>query len=164
ASTHRPSVDAVLYFARQILPLIRARLPELKFLVVGSNSPPEVRALDGDGVTVVGYVPDLADYLGSCRLSVAPLRYGAGIKGKVAMSLAHGLPCVTSSIAAEGMNRAPGKEVLVADDPPAFADAVVRLYTDPALWHRLSQKGMEFVAQHYSPKAGRRHIRAILAT
>src|SRR5262249_10134003 len=92
-----------------------------------------------------------------------PLRYGAGIKGKVVMSLSFGVPAVTTSVAAEGMGLRHGQEVLIADDPQAFAGAVVRLYGDKELWGRLSAGGMEFVRCQYSPEAGQRHVRAILA-
>jgi glycosyltransferase involved in cell wall biosynthesis len=159
---HRPNVDAVRYFVEEVFPRVRARVPGVRFLILGSNPPAEVLGLAREGVEVVGYVPELAPYLDRCRLSVAPLRYGAGIKGKVVMSLSFGVPAVTTSVAAEGMGLRHGQEVLIADDAPAFADAVVRLYGDKDLWERLSANGLEFVRCRYSPEAGQRHVRAIL--
>jgi glycosyltransferase involved in cell wall biosynthesis len=94
---------------------------------------------------------------------VAPLRYGAGIKGKVVFSLGRGVPCVASPCAAEGMSVRDGSEMLIADDPERFADAVVRLYTDAQLWQAISQAGVSFVRANYSAAAGREHVRAILA-
>ena len=88
------------------------------------------------------------------RLSVAPLRYGAGIKGKIGTSLSHGLPCVGTPLAVEGMALKADRDVLVATTPGEFASAVVRAYTDPALWARLSEHGMAFVREHYSLDRG----------
>ena len=161
---HPPNIDAARYFAEEVLPRVRAQVPGLRFRVIGSHPTPEVRALAAlDGVEVVGPVPDLAPYFESCRLSVAPLRYGAGIKGKVVTSLSFGVPCVLTPVAAEGMGLADGREALVADGPEAFAEAVVRLYADEPLWRRVSQASLDFVETHYSRSAGRRHVRDILA-
>ena len=130
--------------------------------ILGSNPPAEVLALKGDGIDVVGYVEDLAPYFDRCRLSVAPLRYGAGIKGKIATSLGFGVPCVATRVAVEGMGLVDGEEVLVADAPSAFADAVVRLHADEQLWSVLSGRGMEFVERNYSLAAGRELLRNML--
>jgi glycosyltransferase involved in cell wall biosynthesis len=93
---------------------------------------------------------------------VAPLRYGAGVKGKVNQSLAHGQPMVATACAVEGMYLVDGEDVLVADDPQAFADAVVRLYQDESLWQRLSEGGMENTRRHFSPEAVRQTVRGLL--
>ena len=99
-----PNVDAVRYFVAEIWPRVRAALPDVRFLVVGSNVPDELLELGREpGVDVLGYVEHLSPILIRCRLSVAPLRFGGGIKGKVGTSLSHGLPCVATPVAAEGM-------------------------------------------------------------
>lgn len=149
---HTPNVDAIQYFCKEIFPLIKKELPDVKLFVVGSNPPPEVLALRGEDIIVTGYVPDIQPYLRSCRISVAPLRYGAGMKGKIADSMAAGLPVVTTSIGAEGMGLIAGVHLLVADDPVDFAKAVVLLYKDKALWKRLSQNGRRFVQEKYNPE------------
>jgi glycosyltransferase involved in cell wall biosynthesis len=160
---HRPNIDAVVHFASSIWPLVRERLPGVRFFVLGSKPPDEVVRLGEEpGVTVVGYVSDLSEYFDQCRLSVAPLRYGAGIKGKVGTSLSYGVPCVASSVAVEGSGMRDGVEVLVADDPDAFSDAVVKLYADEDLWNRLSGNGLAFASAHYSMEAGRRKIAEML--
>lgn len=147
---HPPNTDAVLWLAEEILPRVRARLPEVKLFVVGNNPPESVRRLASERVIVTGYVADLDPYLRRCRLSVAPLRYGAGVKGKINMSLAHGLPVVATSLAVEGMRLGHEQEVLVADDAAAFAEAVVRLYGDEALWQKLSRNGVAHTERHFS--------------
>lgn len=151
---HPPNVDAVLYFVRDIFPLIRQVLPDVRLTILGSHPPAEVLGLAAvEGVDVVGYVPELAPWFEKCRISIAPLRYGAGIKGKVATSLSFGVPCVATTIAAEGMGAENGRELLIADDPQHFASAVVAAYTDKALWQRLSENGLAFVERNYSRRA-----------
>jgi glycosyltransferase involved in cell wall biosynthesis len=161
---HPPNVDAVVYFARQILPLIRARQPGVKFYIVGSLPPPEVRALENDHIIVTGYVPSLGPLLDTIRLSVVPLRYGAGIKGKIGTALSHGLPCVATTIAAEGMALENGVNVAIADGDDAFARAVVDLYNDRARWETLSANGLEFVRHNYSFASGLEVMVQILRT
>ena len=147
---HQPNVDAVLHLVRDILPFIHQQLPGVSLTIVGSDPPPEVRALEGPSVRVVGYVEDLGPSFEATRVMVAPLRYGAGYKGKVAMSLAYGVPAVLTSIAAEGMGLTDGSEVLVADDPREFARSVVRLYGDQTLWEKLSDRALGFAAERFS--------------
>jgi len=159
---HVPNVDAVLHFVNQVMPLLRERLPEVPFHIVGSQVPAEVRALSRDDIVVSGYVEDLTALLDSLRICVVPLRYGAGIKGKIVTAMAHGLPVVASSIAVEGMPLVPGQDVLIADDPQAFADEIVRLYHDEPLWRRLSARGVERAAQHWGVEAAWNALGAIL--
>jgi glycosyltransferase involved in cell wall biosynthesis len=163
--THDPNVDAVVYFVREIWPRVKPKLPpDAKFFIVGPDAPESVRRLASEDVVVTGHIPVLSDMLDDCRLSVAPLRYGAGIKGKLVMSLANGLPSVASNIAAEGMGLAHEKHVLVADDPQGFAAEVVRLYGDRGLWHRIQEAGYSFVEEHYSWNAGVDICKKILDT
>jgi O-antigen biosynthesis protein len=147
---HPPNVDGALFFARGILPLVQQLLPDVRFHVVGSNPPAELLALQNESIRVTGFVPDLGPLLDRMRLSVAPLRYGAGIKGKIGTSLSHGLPCVATPLAVEGMALTPERDVLVATTPQEFASAVVRAYTDATLWNALSANGLTFVRDQYS--------------
>jgi glycosyltransferase involved in cell wall biosynthesis len=129
----------VLWYYHQVLPLLRQRVdsdsvPHLH--VVGANPPPEIQALAGDGVTVHGYVANLAPLLGHLRVGVAPLRFGAGVKGKMLTTMAAGLPLVATSVAAEGLGLRDGLTVRLADDPKTFADAVIALHTSAELWDR----------------------------
>jgi len=136
---HPPNTDAVLWYYHEVLPLLRQRVdtdsvPHLH--VVGANPPPEIQALAGDGVTVHGYVANLAPLLGHLRVGVAPLRFGAGVKGKMLTTMAAGLPLVATSVAAEGLGLRDGLTVRLADDPKTFADAVIALHTSAELWDR----------------------------
>ncbi len=160
---HTPNVDAVVYFCNTIWPSVRARIPDAVVHLIGNAPSADVLALgDIPGVNVVGYVEDLKPWFDRIRVSIAPLRYGAGIKGKLGTSLSYGVPSVATSIAVEGMRVINEQHVLVADDPASFADQVVRLYTDEALWNRLSLAGLDFVTDTYSLDAGLRRIDAFM--
>ncbi len=155
---HPPNQDAVLHFHEQIWPRLRSKLPGLRFTIVGNSPPAEVKALSGDGITVAGYVPETEPYLRSHRVSIAPLRYGAGMKGKIGEALAIGLPVVTTSVGAEGMSTGGPPPFLVADDPAAFADAVAALYTDEPAWRDYSARGRAHIADHFSPAVVAREL------
>ena len=159
---HPPNVDAVRWFVGEVLPLVLARLPGLRFHCIGGDVPADIAALgDAPGVTVHGHVPDIAPWMDGCRVAVAPLRYGAGVKGKVNLSMAHGQPVVATTCAVEGMHLLDGRDVLVADDAAAFADAVVRACSDRALWERLAANGMANVERHFSADAARGVVRRV---
>ena len=114
---HPPNTDAVLWYAREILPRVREALPGAKTYIVGSNVPANVRALATEDFIVTGYVPDVTSYFTGCRASIAPLRYGAGVKGKINLAMSYGLPVIATTPSIEGMHLNPGEDVLVADDP-----------------------------------------------
>jgi O-antigen biosynthesis protein len=151
---HRPNVDGLHFFMREVFPAVRERLPGITLSVAGGGAPPAVRAYDdGRAVRVLGFVPDLEPLLARSRVMVAPLRFGAGVKGKIGESLARGLPVVTTPVGAEGMSLGHGDEALIVDGARAFADAVVAAYTDRALWQKLSERGRAHVEKHFSPRA-----------
>ena len=159
---HPPNVDAVRWFVQEAFPSIRARLPDVRFHCIGSHTPPEIEALGAlPGVIVHGHVADIDPYMDGSRIAIAPLRYGAGVKGKVNLSMAHGQPVVATSCAVEGMHLRDGEDVLVADDPQAFADAVVRLHEDEALWNTLARNGLDSVARNFSLDTARETVRNV---
>ncbi|HEY5766869.1 MAG TPA: glycosyltransferase, partial [Candidatus Udaeobacter sp.] len=167
---HRPNIDAVLFFVEEIYPLVRDRLPDTKFYIIGDKAPPEIVALAADRIIVAGLQRDARSFFDSVRLSVAPLRFGAGIKGKINQSMAFGVPVVATSIAVEGMNLADHEHVLVADEPQDFARALIELYESEELWKRLSQNGISKTQELYSTDAARekleflfsdRHLRSL---
>lgn len=158
---HTPNVDAVRWFVQEVFPLLRRSLPAVVFHCIGGDVPDSIAALEQEGVIVHGHVPDLEPAMDGMRIAVAPLRFGAGVKGKINLSMAHGQPVVATSCAVEGMHLQDGVDVLVADDAQAFADAVVRLYGDEELWNRLSRNGLENVARHFSLDAARDVVRKV---
>jgi glycosyltransferase involved in cell wall biosynthesis len=151
---HPPNSDAMYYFYRNILPLIRTKLPDIKLYIVGGNSLPLLHDLQKDDrIVITGYVPSTAPFLNHCRVSINPLRYGAGMKGKIGEAMAYGLPVVTTTIGAEGFNMQAGIHALVEDSPEEFANAVIMAYTVEALWKNLSVHGRKIMSEIYSPDA-----------
>jgi len=132
---------------------VKAKLPDVRLLVVGPEPGQELERLSSQDVIVTGWVKELDPYLDGARVFVFPLRYGAGIKGKIGESMAHGLPVVTTTVGAEGMGLEDGREALIADRPEEFAAKVVELYTRKDLWQSLSRAGMAYVEENYSPSA-----------
>ena len=159
---HTPNADGVLWFVREIWPLIRVSVPAARFAVIGPN--PELLSLPASpGVELRGHVPDLEPHFARAKLSVAPLRYGAGVKGKIVASLASGLPVVTTEIGAEGMGLTDGRDVLLANDPAEFARQIVLLWFNARRWAELSAAGRAFVAQNYSRERAASILTGILA-
>jgi glycosyltransferase involved in cell wall biosynthesis len=160
---HPPNVDAVIWFSKHILPLVKETLPDLKFFVIGSNPTDEVIQLASEDIIVTGYVDDLTPFFERVKLSVSPLRYGAGIKGKIVMSMSYGLPCVATSVAMEGMGLTHRKNVLVADDPVEFSKSIIEIYRDEALWRDISRSAVDFVRRNYSFENGLAITRRIIS-
>lgn len=159
---HPPNVDAVQWFVEAVLPQVRAMRPDIAFHCIGGDVPDAIARLDGiAGTRIHGHVPDLQQWLDGCRVSVAPLRFGAGVKGKVNQAMAHGLPVVATACGVEGMHLRDGIDVLVADAAGAFAAAVLRLYDDEALWTQLAAHGRANVARHFSADAARAVVRSL---
>lgn len=148
---HRPNTDAVYYFLDEIFPLVLEKIPTARFRIVGNGAPPEIFALSSANVLIEGFVPNVEPLFESCRVFVAPLRYGAGMKGKIGQALSFGLPTVTTSIGAEGMNLTDERQILIADEPEKFAEAVARLYESAELWQTLSDNGFRFIKDNFSP-------------
>jgi GT2 family glycosyltransferase/SAM-dependent methyltransferase len=161
---HLPNRDAVAWMARDVLPLVHRRHPGTVLHVVGNKPSPHVLELASETIEVHGWVADLVPVHQRCRLSVAPLRYGAGVKGKVGESMAAGLPTVCTPVAVEGMNLVDGQHVLVAADAAGFADRVVALLDDEALWCALSEAGAIAITERFGPDVARAALQDVLDT
>src|SRR5262249_5522780 len=115
---HPPNLDAVRWLRAEVMPVVWRSLPDVTLTLLGSNPPPEISGLAGDNVTVTGYVRDVEPYFLKSRIFVAPLRYGAGMKGKIGHALEYALPVVTTPIGAEGVGLRDGENAsIVAADP-----------------------------------------------
>jgi sugar transferase (PEP-CTERM/EpsH1 system associated) len=151
AMDYWPNVEGVCWFADEVLPEIRRRSPDLTFYIVGNRPAPEVQILnDRDGMVVTGFVDDVRDYLSAADVCVAPLRIARGIQNKVLEALAMGRPTVSTSFALEGVRAQHGREVLVADEPSAFAEAVVTLLEDRKGAEELGRRGRKSMETHFS--------------
>ena len=160
---HTPNIDAVKYFVESIMPIIRTLLPGIAFYAVGSNPPPEILQLNCQDVKIVGYVKDIQTYFNSFRISIVPLRYGAGIKGKIGTAMASGLPVVATNLAIEGMGLNHYQNIVAADSPELFAQEVFNLYTDIDLWKKIRTNGYEFARQEWGPEASYNTLSSILS-
>jgi GT2 family glycosyltransferase/glycosyltransferase involved in cell wall biosynthesis len=155
---HPPNLDAVLFFLDEILPIVRRSIPEIDVHIVGSRTPPSLSARAGERIHIHGFVADMDPLLDSVRLSIAPLRFGAGVKGKINQSMACGVPVVATNMAIEGMHLTAESDCLVADTPLDFAGAVCRLHQDPSLWQKLSTAGIAHVDRYFSFKRVRSQL------
>lgn len=144
---HPPNIDAVSWLCEQIMPLVWSQLPELTLTLLGSNVTEEVAVLCKDKrVSVPGYLADVTPYFLNHRLFVAPLRYGAGMKGKIGQSLEYGLPIVATTMGIEGMNLTHEQNVLEANGAQEFAQQIIRLYQDEGLWNKLAANSVSATA------------------
>jgi GT2 family glycosyltransferase/glycosyltransferase involved in cell wall biosynthesis len=161
---HPPNIDAITYFCGEILPRIdRNMLGEHPVSIVGQNPPPVVLdyAKSSPYVHVFGWVPSVIPYLQRARLTVVPMRYGAGTKTKLLQALMAHTPTVTTSIGVEGLNIVPGRHVLLADDAASFAAATERLLSDSELWASIRDSGGEVTSRH-SRQAVREQLMEVL--
>src|SRR4029450_1843080 len=150
---HRPNIDAVLFFVQKIYPLVSKQLRDAKFYILGDKAPPEIVALATESIIVAGLQRDVRPFFDTVKLSVAPLRFGAGVKGKINQSMAFGVPVVATSLAVEGMELTDCEDILVADEPEDFARALIELYESEELWTRLSENGIRKTRTLYSTDA-----------
>ena len=158
---HTPNVDAVLFFVQKIYPLVSEHLPDAKFYIIGDKAPPEIVALATERIVIAGWQRDIRPFFDSAKLSVAPLRFGAGIKGKINQSMGFGVPVVATTLAVEGMPLINRKDILVADEAEDFAHALIELYESEALWNRLSENGIRKTRALYSTEAAREKLKLL---
>ncbi|MCA2623296.1 MAG: glycosyltransferase [Microcystis sp. M20BS1] len=159
---HPPNIDAVKWLCLEIMPLVWASRPDITVNLLGSNLKDEVKELASDQVVVTGYVPEVEPYFQKSRIFVAPLRFGAGMKGKIGQSLSLGLPTITTRIGAEGMGLIDHQDVLIADTAEEFAQAVIELYDNRELWQKLADNSLETI-KRYQPATVQTNLQALLS-
>lgn len=152
---HTPNAEGILWFTKQVMPLIEAKNSELVLTIYGSGMTDEIKALRTSTIDPQGFVKNLSDAYDKHRIFVAPLLSGAGIKGKVLAALAHGIPCVVTPIAAEGIGLRHGHDCMIATSPNEWRDAINTLQTDDEIWARMSQNAHEYVQRTFSFEVGR---------
>ena len=146
---HQPNEDAVVYFCEDILPLIQKEIPRMVFYIVGNAPTTIVTTLENETVKVIGWVPDTTPWLSKCHVSVVPLRYGAGMKGKVGEAMSSGIPVVTTPVGVQGMDVVNGEEILVSESTEDFASNVVKLLRDDVLHKHISANAMTYMKNRY---------------
>ena len=159
---HHPNIDAVRYLVDDIWPRFRALETGARLHIIGSHMPPEFEEYSADDIIIVGFVEDLESYLDNIRLTVAPLRYGAGVKGKVGNSLRMGVPVVATRVAAEGMGLIDGEHILVGNDSASLAEQMARAYSDANIWESLSQKAKNHVQASFGIDTARQKLESLV--
>jgi glycosyltransferase involved in cell wall biosynthesis len=155
--------DGVRYFMEEVFPLVRDTAPDVEVDIVGGVPPADIRAYDAlPGVRVTGQVKDVRDYMATARALIVPLRSGGGTRLKILEGLSFGVPTVSTSIGAEGLDLVPGEHLLIADEPRSFADAVLAILDDAALRSRLRASGRQFVEEHYDWRVVQDRLRVVL--
>jgi glycosyltransferase involved in cell wall biosynthesis len=150
AFQHSPNVDAMLYFCKEILPIIRREIPALELLIVGSKPPPVILDLAADPlIHVSGFVPDTRPYMARSSVYIVPLRLGVGIRGKILEAWGMEMPVVSTSVGCAGLRYGNGRNLLVADTPEQFAGQVLTLIKDPEMRRRVGVEGRKTAERYY---------------
>ncbi|MGI0088364.1 MAG: glycosyltransferase [Nitrosotalea sp.] len=162
---HPPNMDSLMFLLNEIFPLIKKKVVDINLYVIGSNPPQKIKDLCSktEGVIFLGYVKDIEPYLEKCRLMVAPLRYGAGVKGKITQSLAYGLPVVTTPTGAEGIVFDDANFLTVANNPHEFVEKTIDLYNDKQKWTKISEAGISHIDSYFSPELLKETLSQIVA-
>ncbi len=161
AMAHRPNTDAMLYFVREVLPIIHADVPQAELAIVGRDVPRSIAKLRSPRVQVTGAVESVRPYLASAAVYVAPLRFGSGIKLKILEALTHGKALVTTTVGAEGIEVSHGRDCLIADNPHEFAKSVIALLADRGLRERMGKAGRSMIEDKHSPEMAGPRVRAV---
>jgi glycosyltransferase involved in cell wall biosynthesis len=160
---HKPNVDGIIWFVNEVWPKVCMDIPEASLTIVGAAMPEEIRALGRlPGVESVGYVPDTLVYLDRAAVSIAPLRYGGGMKGKVTEAMAAGVPVVTTGVGAQGIPAISGTHLVIGDTVDEFAKGIVFLLRNRSEAERIGQAGQKLAAKLCGIDAGERAIEGML--
>ncbi len=160
---HKPNIDAVKYLVCEIWPIIKSELPGVKLYIIGSHPTEDIKKYSSDDIVITGFIEDISPYFRKCKVMLAPLRYGAGVKGKITQSLSLGLPVVTTNIGAEGINFTDNQNVMLAEIPEKFAEKAIKLYQDSNLWNSLSKNSLDLAKEH-SPEKARACLTSMLSS
>lgn len=144
------NVDAVVWFARKVFPLVLRQVPEAVFKIVGAEAPPAVRALDQGNTQVMGYIDDVRPIVQNAAVFVVPLRAGSGTRLKILEAMAQGKPIVSTSIGAEGLDLKDGEDVVIANTETELATSIVELLENPELVERIGKNARRTVEDKYS--------------
>jgi hypothetical protein len=156
---HSPNLDGLLWFLNDVIGQVIEAVPGFCLKIIGENPPDALRQYESENVKILGWVPDLNPFLNRARVSVSPLRFGAGVKGKISQALSFGLPVVTTSIGSEGMSLTDGIDSLIRDSADGFAEAVTHLISDDSIWNQLSRNGLKTAESHFGVQVARDQIK-----
>jgi sugar transferase (PEP-CTERM/EpsH1 system associated) len=163
AMNYFPNIDGVSYFHRDIWPLVKDHIPDVRFIVAGMSPPPKIRALASEDTIITGFVSDVRDYLAQATVCVVPLRIAKGIQNKILEAMAMGIPVVATTAANAGIEARDKREILVADSPEAFASSVLMLLKDPQLRKTIADNARHFVQDNFSWDKNLSRLDALIA-
>ncbi len=158
---HSPNISGILWFVKQVWPLVPETIRISGLTIAGSHMPEEILNLKDQNISTVGWVEDSGNELRKHRISIAPLLVGAGVKGKIGEAMAEGIPVVATNIAMEGMGAEPGRHAIVADTPEDFASAIVHLYQDESKWNEIQTSARALIEDKYSDTVALEKLRQI---
>ncbi len=159
---HPPNQDGLQWFLETAWPKIHAKRPDIVLNIAGAPVPEHLKKIfEKTNVVFHGLVADIEQQIDLARINIAPLRYGAGAKGKISQPLACGLPTIATTVAADGMQLKDGESILIADDADSFSSAILALYEDENLWNSLSINGYKIAEEFFSEQAVAKEIRTI---
>lgn len=148
---HQPNVDAVKYFINKIFPHLKHKIPGLQFKIIGPNFPEKLKKeYSFDGIQFLGHVKNLDPVFNNIKLSVSPLRWGAGSKGKIGTSLSYGVPCVATSLSISGMRLEDGKNIIIADTISDYVDKICLFYNNKIKWDKISKESLKAFDRNFS--------------
>ena len=162
--SHSPNIDAVEFFVGEVLPLVRDQIPDIHLTIVGANPPESIRGMQSSSVTVTGWVKEISGLYHQARVALAPLRFGAGVKGKIGEALNFGVPVVTTNVGADGMGLHHNFDVLIANKAKEFAQAVIDCHTSPELWNTLRTNGRLTIQEIAGTQAMKQQVDRLLTT
>ena len=160
---HAANADAILFFCDSVFRELKQRIPCVKLTIIGNAPSPAVKNLAGSDIDVLGFVPELQRHYADSDISIAPLTWGGGLKGKIAEAMAFGLPVVATSVGIDGFGLSPNENVVCADTPEEFVEGIVNLHRNRQFYEDVRTKAWEFVEQNYGEKAVRTRLEAILS-
>lgn len=149
--SHSPNLDGIIWFANSIMPIIREAIPGIILNVIGSNVPDKIKMLEKDDIKILGYLDDdtLDEYYKKCRVCVLPLRYGAGVKGKLLEAMYKQIPVITTSIGAEGLSDI-DQCLIIEDNPEQFANKLVNMYNNKELLESLAERSFSYIMKYFT--------------
>jgi len=158
AMNYFPNIEGVLFFHEEVLPRIQQDIPSVKLIIGGMDPDPSIQRLESEHVMVTGFVPDMRDYLEQAAVCVVPLRIAKGIQNKVLEAMAMGIPVVSTSVANSGINAVDNRDLIIADDPQSFADAVVTLLRNENVRRTIASNARGFVEKEFSWERNLQHM------
>lgn len=160
--SHLPNKDGLQWFIRDVWPLVLKKLPKVQLTIIGSNIPEDIFNEKVKNVVVAGFVEDPTSFFTDSRVFIAPLRFGAGVKGKIVQAMEYGLPVVTTKVGAEGMYLVDSKSAMVALDAADFSEKIYQLYSDKLLWDTVSSNSEKVLNDHFSREVAKKALKKII--